>query len=250
MYKSISSMTEDPYTGSLSTFMIENIEPFHTFKINSENDRKEVFVSIHACATTYAALTSTGVVYTYGETIHNSLGRRVEMNSSPWDIVTALEGIKIIKLASNAGGWMQAALAEDGSVYMWGGYGNECIHGLPSRNNADEIGLIDLISEGETDGLSVEAKDVALGISHACILQDDARTLWVAGSADCGELGYGVETRRSFVYNEENEQKRKSCGLWRPWTRDILQLSDINASEIVQVVCGTNNTLVVVANKI
>ncbi|TKA69383.1 hypothetical protein B0A49_07053, partial [Cryomyces minteri] len=95
--------------------------------------------------TSFTLLMETGEVYTWGDARHRSLGRTptAHMPAEKPAAVDALGGLKIGKIVS--GGWMGAALAEGGSLYLWGTTTPgtaDIINALPSGD--EEIALVDI----------------------------------------------------------------------------------------------------------
>ncbi|KAL6717551.1 hypothetical protein ACLMJK_005466 [Lecanora helva] len=186
----------------------------HTFAsfaslINSESPTFTVpifasIISLHASATSFAALTGIGEVLTFGSALHAQVLGRTPTPSDPAHIpasVPFLGGIPIRKVA--VGGWLAAAVSEDNDLYIWGGQASEArrINALPKASDGDEVKLVDI------DG-GVDIVDVGVGSGHVIALTSRG-DLWVIGDGGYGQLG---TCRRSF---EEDWVKIKGDWLRR-----------------------------------
>ncbi|KAL2352071.1 regulator of chromosome condensation 1/beta-lactamase-inhibitor protein II [Cryomyces antarcticus] len=120
--------------------------------------------------TSFTLLTETGEVYTWGDARHRSLGRTptAHMPAEKPGVVDALGGLKIGKIVS--GGWMGAALAEGGSLYLWGTTTPgtaDAINALPSGD--EEVALVDIPASLGMHGEEAddfEVLDVGVGDGH------------------------------------------------------------------------------------
>lgn len=182
-----------------------------------------------------ALLGPTGSIYTWGDPRHQHLGR-TPTPSTPAPLpglVTALDGISIRKVAS--GGWLTAAVSEDGGLYLWGGWPGFGVDGekgriacLPSSLAADrkkndeenaereeeeeEVALVDIES-------GVDVVDVGVGADHILALTADGRVFGVGLNAN-GQVGIGKgEFCEEWVEVSTGlEEGRKilgvECGYW------------------------------------
>lgn len=149
-----------------------------------------------ANATTFVCLMSTGEVYTWGDARHRSLGRNtVGENTTTAEepgLVDALGGVKVVKVS--AGGWMTAALSEDGAVYLWGTStpGSKKAIRVLETLEPTEVALLEILDDdGETEE-PVDFKDVAVGDGHVVLLTDNGK-LYSGGENTNGQLGMGQE---------------------------------------------------------
>lgn len=164
------------------------------------HDLEEEITSLVATATTFAALTSTGRVLTFGDARYpNLLGRTPskDQQASVPNIVSALDGIPIAKIV--AGSWMIAALSRDKDLYVWGHVlprtlAREDYAGISSfmrsfdeDGDREEVHLVDV-----ADGADVE--DVAVGDEHIVVLTTKGE-VWGLGSNEYGQLGLGEKTK-------------------------------------------------------
>ncbi|KAK3066860.1 hypothetical protein LTR53_016610, partial [Teratosphaeriaceae sp. CCFEE 6253] len=65
----------------------------------------------------FLLLMEDGAVHSWGDPRYGSLGRPIGDGAEKPGVVDALGGLKIFKIA--AGGWMSAAVSEDGAGYLW-----------------------------------------------------------------------------------------------------------------------------------
>jgi hypothetical protein len=144
--------------------------------------------------TSFVLLTALGEVYTLGDPRH-SLGR-IPTAETPADapsIVTALEGLRIIKIA--AGGFAGAAVDEAGGCYIWGspspsnpsgGGGGDDDGGDAWLPEPGEVALVDLGGGGDEDVV-----DVAVGAGHIVLLTAQGE-VWAAGRGESSQTGFGT----------------------------------------------------------
>jgi alpha-tubulin suppressor-like RCC1 family protein len=144
-------------------------------------------VQLVANAAGFVSLMQGGQVFSWGDPRHQSLARSVaDDDATPADQpgeVKALGGLAITKIA--AGGWMAAALSEDGALYLWGSStpGRDgqlfVLRGLES----DELALVTLPSAEDQDIL-----DVSLGENHVAVVTRGG-DVFVAGENKDEQLG-------------------------------------------------------------
>ena len=173
---------------------------------------------MHASATGFAALTSTGDVLTFGSPLHPQVLGRTPTPSSPADIpspVSYLGGIHIRKVA--IGHWYAAALSKDNDLYVWGGQANEKqrINALPEPSGNEEVKLVDI--EG-----GVDIVDVGVGSGHILALTSNGG-LYAVGCGDYGQLGNGSEAYEEDWVKVAGEWESRGkvvevgCGVWNTW---------------------------------
>lgn len=130
-----------------------------------------------------------GEVYSWGDARYSSLGRSIaETPAGRPGLVEALGGLKIKKIA--CGGWLNAALSEDGACYLWG----SCTPGTDQtikclgEVRAGELALVELPDEDGDEPLDII--DVAVGDNHVVLLAEGNRC-FAAGENKNGQLGLG-----------------------------------------------------------
>ncbi|KAH6622799.1 regulator of chromosome condensation 1/beta-lactamase-inhibitor protein II [Chaetomium tenue] len=146
-----------------------------------------------AYETGFAALSSAGSVWTWGDERYTAcLGRELTV-SSPAEtpsLVTDLDDLPtgpITKLA--AGGYVLAALTAGNDLYCWGHAGRSPMF--------DELPLEDAPNPVVIDDKDIV--DVAVGEAHMLVLTAD-REVYVIGSNRNGQLGLpGVASTRSWM---------------------------------------------------
>ncbi|KAI4182514.1 MAG: hypothetical protein L6R41_005931 [Letrouitia leprolyta] len=160
----------------------------------------EDIASLVATATSFAALTGTGRVLTFGDARYPALFGRTPSKDQPASIphvVSALDGISIAKIV--AGNWMIAALSCDKDLYVWGhmlprtpvreghvGF-STLLNTVDEDGDREEVHLVDV-----ADGADVE--DVAVGDEHVVVLTTKGE-IWGLGSNEYGQLGLGEESK-------------------------------------------------------
>lgn len=146
---------------------------------------------------TFLLRTDSGEVYSWGDARHQSLGRSINDEGSiaadKPGLVDALGGLRIRKIA--CGGWICAALSEDGALYIWGvGSPGGDLTIKPLREvGAGEVALVEL---AEVDGEVVDVVDVAVGDNHLVAI-DERHRLWVVGSNSNGQLA--LDSQKVFI---------------------------------------------------
>lgn len=181
-------------------------------------------VQLVAAAATFLLLMEGGEVYSWGDPRYQSLGRGTGIDGTPAEepgVIEALGGLRIVKVA--CGGWLGAALSEDGAVYLWGaasppGGGEGCI-GCLREAGAGEVVLVELPGDSDA-GEPLDLVDVAVGDAHVAAVTADGQ-LFVVGDNRNGQLG--LDSRQFF---------------FEDWTI-VPALSNMN---VRRVVCGPKAT--------
>lgn len=151
---------------------------------------------VAAYATGFAALTSAGSVYTWGDERYEAcLGRELtgdEQADKP-GLVTALQHLPtgpISKIA--AGGYMLAALTTGNDLYLWGGH--------PGRKTVP----VDVTEEPAPVVIhDYDVTDVAVGESHLIVLTAEGK-VFVIGDNGNGQLGLPAESLETWTLVELN----------------------------------------------
>ncbi|KAK4122943.1 RCC1/BLIP-II [Parathielavia appendiculata] len=162
-----------------------NDRPSHTFSINPS------IAQLVAYETGFAALTSTGQVWTWGDERYTGCLGREPTNDSPAEgpgLVTDLEDLPtgpVTKLA--AGGYILAALTAGNDLYCWGHAGRSPI--LDDISDTPSPVVID----------DKDIMDVAVGESHMLVLTSDSE-VYVIGDNNNGQLGLpGVASTKTWT---------------------------------------------------
>ncbi|KAK4547913.1 hypothetical protein LTR36_010632 [Oleoguttula mirabilis] len=179
---------------------------------------------------TFALLMEGGEVYSWGDARHQSLGRSTTaggdgvVSAEEPGVVEALGGLRIAKVAS--GGWMSAALSEDGALYLWGASmpGAERSIRCLREAGAGEVVLVDI--PGGEEGEPLDVVDVAVGDAHVAAVTADHR-LFLVGDNTNGQLG--VDSEQQF---------------YEDWT-EVEALRDVH---VQRVVCGPRATFTFVGS--
>lgn len=169
---------------------------------------------------TFLLRMESGEVYSWGDSRYSSLGRSItDTPAEHPGAVEALGGLKIKKVA--CGGWLNAALSEDGACYLWGANtpGTEHTIKCLQHAGAGEIVLVELLNKAEGEPLDV--LDVAIGDNHVVLLAD-GNQCFAAGESKNGQLALG--RFESFVND---------------WTA-----IDRKGSRIDSIICGPKSTYV------
>jgi hypothetical protein len=137
----------------------------------------------------FQLLMESGEVYTWGDPRYESLGRPID--AIPADkpgSVEALGGLQIAKIA--AGGWMCAALSEDGTLYIWGttSPGGKAKIGPLRGEDGGDVALVELPGGQSEEPLDV--LDVGVGDDHIVVVAEGNR-LFVVGENTNGQLATG-----------------------------------------------------------
>ncbi|WPH04957.1 Hypothetical protein R9X50_00785400 [Acrodontium crateriforme] len=144
-----------------------------------------------ANAATFTLLMEDGNCFTWGDSRHQTLGRPINgEHSIPADkpgILDALAGLNIVQVAT--GGWMNAALSQDGAAYLWGSGspGSEHILDCLREVGTGEIALVN-VCEDSAEPLDI--LDIAVGNGHAAVIAESGR-VFVSGDNSNGQLGVG-----------------------------------------------------------
>ncbi|KAK5715855.1 hypothetical protein LTR17_016609 [Elasticomyces elasticus] len=169
----------------------------------------------------FVLLLENGDVHSWGDPRHQSLGRAINSEGAKKadepGLVEALGGLRITKIAS--GGWMSAAVSEDGALYLWGAAGapghDRSIRCLREAG-AGEVALVELLASSHDEPLDVIG--VAIGDAHVAVATTNGR-LFVVGDNKDGQLG--LDSPDDFV-------------------EDWVEVRKI--PRVQRVVCGPNST--------
>jgi len=139
---------------------------------------------------TFLLRMESGEVYSWGDPRHQSLGRAI--SDAPAErpaVIEALGGLKITKVA--IGGWLNAAVSEDGACYVWGAGtpGSDQTIKCLREADAGELVLVQLHNDRD-DGEPLDIVDVAVGDGHIVVLAEGNRC-FVAGENRNGQGGLG-----------------------------------------------------------
>ncbi|KAK6500862.1 hypothetical protein TWF506_003623 [Arthrobotrys conoides] len=254
IYPTIPSVSEHLYDASLQSFTLNTVSPISTFRLGSDQPDKgtlqdEKFTSISSTSTGFIALTSNGNIYTHGDKRFNSLGRSpdatisTDSNAQGWGQVTALEGIVIKYIGANPGGHVQGALAEDGTVYIWGGDGTENIN-VPLNSDSEdlrqdeEVTMVDITCRDNNEPVGFDG--VYVGEDSVVLVEEGGEGIWVSGASDMGQTGFGMEYRCLPTALEIDEGIKRQKGVWRRLELGIPE----GGMKIVHVSCGFGYTLI------
>lgn len=199
--------------------MIENqslkfFNSIHDFKMNKgvDDDICQNITCVVANQTSFTALSSTGDVWTWGDSrCCACLGREIQddrqyitlfpfqkyrsnLSYSPAQVPCLVEDLRhlptgpIKKISS--GGHVSAALTVGNDLYIWGG----------------KLGQPDILSDLTSDPTPVDIEgfdivDVAIGFDHIIALTLEGR-LYTVGFGDCGQLG--IRYRQLHQWKEIN----------------------------------------------
>ena len=134
------------------------------------------------------ALKSDGSCWAWGKNWYGQLGAAVSSELAESDFPIEIPNLSKIKQVS-AGYFHSMALAEDGSVYRWGGYGNS-EYSCPITNRVD----IPVKME-----IPITITAISAGGMHSAMLASDG-TVWVCGYNTHRQLG------TDGIYNEVVEK--------------------------------------------
>jgi len=143
---------------------------------------------------TFLLLMEGGEVYSWGDPRQQSLGRGITgegaVPAAEPGVIEALGGLNIVKVAS--GGWLSAALSQDGALYLWGAMtpGSERSIRCLREAGAGEVALVEILGE---DSKPLDVLDVAVGDNHVVALTSNHR-VWVVGANKNGQLGLNTDT--------------------------------------------------------
>lgn len=176
-------------------------------------DNHQAFPDLPPCsqlvayATGFAALTTTGAVYTWGDERYGACLGRDLSSTFPAEkpgLVTALQDLPtgpIVKIA--AGGYMLAALTAGDDLYVWDGHpGRQAMFADIGEEPAPVV-----------VGDELDVADVAVGEEHLIVLTTDGRVFVVGGNGN-GQLGLPVKSADSWLQVELNlEEGRRVVGV-------------------------------------
>eukprot|EP01135_Chromosphaera_perkinsii_P001963 Nk52_evm10s215 gene=Nk52_evmTU10s215 len=145
--------------------------------------------------------TKEGAVYAWGSGANHQLGLGDSNAHEKPQLVSDLQHVQISKVA--CGAYFSAALAEDGSVYMWGS-GEEGQLGVNKKHVKRPI-LVDSLPE--------QAVSLACGYYHTLILGLSG-AVYAFGEGEMGKLGLGNErdTSKPTKVNGLGTIRHISCG--------------------------------------
>lgn len=182
---------------------------------------------------TFLLLMEDSEVYSWGDPRHLSLGRSISSaeNATPAEkpgLIEALGGLRIGKIAS--GGWLSAALSEDGALYLWGtaampGSRTEKQIRCLAAAEAGQVVLVEIAHQQGSEPLDV--LDVGIGSAHVLVVVEGHR-LFGVGDNGSGQLGLAESLGAEEVKFAED------------WT-ELEQLEDVQ-----RVVCGPKTSFVFV----
>ncbi|RVD82248.1 uncharacterized protein DFL_006680 [Arthrobotrys flagrans] len=256
------SLSEHLYDASLQSLSFNTTSPISTFNLDSDYPgegvlQQDIFKSIASTSTGFIALTSNSNIYTYGDKRFNSLGRSPDAtiasttssNAQGWGQVTALEGIVIEHISANSGGHVQGALAEDGTVYIWGGDGTENINvsltsGTENVKEDEEVAMVDIVSPETNEPVGFDGVNV--GEDYVVLVEEGGKGIWVSGGSDMGQTGFGREYRCLPTALEVDEEIKRRKGIWRKLDLGILE----GGMKIRQVSCGSGYTIILLDSNI
>lgn len=142
---------------------------------------------------TFMLLMEDGKVFTWGDARYQSLGRSISPNASADKpaIVDGLDGMRVVKIAS--GGWMGAALSDDGALYCWG---EAHVSGSDAAVKALKVGEVSLVEMPVEPGQEpMDIVDMAVGNNHIAVVAENGH-LFVVGDNRNGQLG--LDDRAAF----------------------------------------------------
>lgn len=139
---------------------------------------------------TFVLLMKGGEVYTWGDARYGSLGRPISGGTAqPADIPGAVEAVGGLRIGMVAvGGWMCAALSEDGALYLWGtpSPGSKVKINALSAEDGGDVALVEI--PNSISGEPLDVLDVAVGDDHIAVVAEGNR-LFVVGENANGQLG-------------------------------------------------------------
>ena len=145
-------------------------------------------MSVHAGPSSYsAALTTEGVVYTWGNGLFGRLGYVSKFHYEP-RVVQSLNGIQIVRIA--LGYYHVAVVSNEGEVFTWG------------RGQSGQLGSGHIIAEDSPAKVSTNLEgyfiiDASCGETHSAALSDKG-DMFTWGSGNLGQLGHGDMLRQSL----------------------------------------------------
>ncbi|KAK3985566.1 E3 ubiquitin-protein ligase HERC2 [Cladorrhinum sp. PSN332] len=187
---------------SLTSFLLGNSQPVTLTNLPSNSNTAQLL----AYETGFAALTTTGQVYTWGDERYSScLGRDID-DSSPASLpglVTDLLDLPTGPITKiSAGGYTLAALTAGNDLYLWGDPGRTPALSELNLSDRPEPAVV-----GDDEGKDIA--DVATGHSHIIVLTTHGE-VYAIGDNTNGQLGTpGVDavktwTRVSIEFDEQS----------------------------------------------
>lgn len=171
-----------------------------------ELDNKDV-VQISACGFHSGAVSSTGKVYTWGESKFGRLGRPCDNDKYvPVQISdTSISDKMIIQVS--CGGFHTAAITDDGKLYTWGGGEHGQLGHSNKYNfvypNKVEVSCIQICHNANYRlSLNIQALEsdfvsqVTCGWSHTVALTKEGK-VYTWGNGDHGKLGHENKKRKT-----------------------------------------------------
>ena len=131
-----------------------------------------------------------GKVYSWGYGASGCLGHGDKANLNSPKLIQALAQVKVSYV--QCGGYHNAALTEEGEVFVWGRADVNQLALDLAQVSKDEVGFVALqpVLLQELKNFSVKVKDVACGEAHTLMLDSDGN-LMAFGWSDDGQLGNG-----------------------------------------------------------
>ncbi|EFW98926.1 hypothetical protein CMQ_4778 [Grosmannia clavigera kw1407] len=225
------------YDGAGSIYQYSSVADY--YRRNESELQRTVFkrpsdiIQTVAYDTGFAALTSTGQVWTWGDGRFPECLCRSVTEESPADrpgCATCLEDLPtgpIVKIA--AGGYVLTALTSGRDLYAWGGYPGRqpVLEGL----TGDPVPIVVVMeSEDSSDDADIDIVDVGVGEEHMIVLMADG-TVCAIGSNSNGQLGLDPDQRAAAS----------------SWVRVPIPL--LSDEHVVDVVAGPRSSFVLVDKK-
>ncbi|CCJ30994.1 unnamed protein product [Pneumocystis jirovecii] len=179
-------------------FCITNIL---SLKLGNENSK---ILQICAGASHFALLSSDGEVYTWGGNLYGQLGREIDNDidsGSIPTIVSALQGLKIQKIAAN--GWITGVQSIDGDIYICGWLRLGKIEN--TSNDRSEFNLIDF-------GEDINVLDFGIGSEHIVVLTTNG--IYSVGKEGGNCLSYSTLSWVHVPKLSCKKIRRVFCGQW------------------------------------
>lgn len=148
------------------------------------------FVGVSGCEAGGVALTSEGVVYSWGRNTNWVTGLSEDPNNHALlpEVVTGLDGENVIKVVCSQ--FNAYALTSDGKIFAWGSNSNLGT-GSDADTTAHAYSPREVVAEVE------QFVDVDAGFGHAVAL-DSTGKVWTWGLNDKGQLGTGTVVNEAF----------------------------------------------------
>ena len=191
-------------------------------------------------ATSFSLLTSTGCIYTWGDSRYvRCLGRPIADLSSasiPTQI-PYLSETRVEKIAS--GSWMSGALTNEGELFIWG-------QGSPSSNG--EIAALRTV-RGETDNEDEEDEFV----KEVCVTIDNLRACVYDFGMGSGHLVVAAEAKnlekvlkRALFSAGQGETGQLGLGQNLKFLANLTEVQELSMKRVRSMACGGNSSFVVV----